>query len=90
MERQLDWFFGMWYLAHRLELAVKDALKGTRFHSIDEMLLRLYYLYEKSPQKCRELEEIILTSKSTCALTMLGSNQFVCVCLDGLLISLML
>ena len=23
------------------------------------MLLRLYYLYEKSPQKCRELEDII-------------------------------
>ena len=23
------------------------------------MLLRLYYLYEKSPKKCRELEEIV-------------------------------
>ena len=56
VERRLDCFLWMWCLAHRLELAVKDALKGTRFDLIDEMLLRLYYLYEKSPKKCRELE----------------------------------
>ena len=53
----------MWCLAHRLELAVKDALKGTRFDLIDEMLLRLYKLYNKSPKKCRELEEIIFDLK---------------------------
>ena len=23
------------------------------------MLLRLYYLYEKSPKKCRELEDVV-------------------------------
>ena len=34
--------------AHCAELAVKDALKGTCFNLIDEMLLRLYYIYEKS------------------------------------------
>ena len=49
----------MWCLAHRMELAIKDALTGTTFDAIDEMLLRLYYLYEKSPKKCRELEEIV-------------------------------
>lgn len=48
----------MWCLAHRLELAIKGSLKGTSFDVIDEMLLRLYYLYEKSPKKCRELENI--------------------------------
>lgn len=48
----------MWYLAHRLELSVKDALKSTSFDLIDELLLRLYYVYHKSP-KCRELEDII-------------------------------
>ena len=63
MERWLDCFGGMWCLAHRLELAVKDALKGTRFDLIDEMLLRLYNLYNKSPKKCRELEEIIFVLK---------------------------
>ena len=44
----------MWCLAHRLELAVKN----TAFDHIDNMLLKVYYVYEKSPQKCRQLEYI--------------------------------
>ena len=43
----------MWCLAHRLELAIKDALHGTAFDLVDEMLLRLYYLYEKSPKNAQ-------------------------------------
>ena len=38
---------------------MKDALKSTAFDAVDDMLLKLYYLYEKSPKKCRELEEVI-------------------------------
>ena len=53
----------MWCLAHRLELSVKDALKSTFFIQIDEMLLRLYYTYEKLPKKCRELEDVIIELK---------------------------
>ena len=45
-------------MAHRLELAARDALKGTTFDLIDDMLLRLYLIYENSPKKCRQLEEI--------------------------------
>lgn len=56
VERELEWIFWMWCLAHHLELAVKDALKDSCFDSIDDVLTRLYYLYEKSPKKCRELE----------------------------------
>ena len=63
MEERLGWVFWMWCMAHPLELAIKDALKGTTFDEIDEMLLRLYYLYEKSPKKCRELEDIIADLK---------------------------
>lgn len=59
VEEHLDWIFWMWCMAHRLELAVRDALKDTPFDLINEMLLRLYYVYEKSPKKCRELEDII-------------------------------
>ena len=55
----------MWCLAHRLELAIKDALTGTFFDSLDEMLLRLYYLYQKSPKKCRELERVITDLKES-------------------------
>ena len=46
------------FLAHRLELAIKDALSGILFDSIDDMLLRLYYLYEKTPNRCIELESL--------------------------------
>ena len=63
VEHHLSWMFWMWCLAHRLELAVKDALKGTAFDAMDEFLLRLYYLYEKSPKKYRELEDVIIDLK---------------------------
>ena len=48
-----------WCLAHRLELSLKDALKDTFFSTIDEILLQVYYLYENSPKKCRELDEVV-------------------------------
>ena len=59
VEDKLNWMYWMWCLAHRLELAMKDALKGTAFDAIDEMLLKLYFLYEKSPKRCRELEGVV-------------------------------
>ena len=31
VEKELEWIFWMWCLAQRLELAVKDALRGTTF-----------------------------------------------------------
>ena len=40
-----------WRFAHRLELALKDALSKTYFTTVDELLFRIYYLYEKSPKK---------------------------------------
>ena len=49
-----DWIIYIWCVSHRLELTLKDALKGTPFDDIDEM----YYLYEHSPKKIRELQEI--------------------------------
>ena len=63
VEKELEWIFWMWCLAHRLELAVKDALRGTTFNLIDEMLLRIYTTFEKSPKKCRELETIVTDLK---------------------------
>ena len=52
-----------WCLSHHLELLIKDALNGTLFGLIDEFLLQAYYIYEKSPKKCRELEEIVVELK---------------------------
>lgn len=53
------WLVWSWCYAHRLELACKNALNSKLFKDVDEMLLRLFYLYEKSPKKTRELEDIV-------------------------------
>ena len=55
----MPWIVVFWCLAHRLELALKDALKNTFFAQVDEMLLRIYYLYKNSPKKCTELDGVI-------------------------------
>ena len=55
LRKELPWIIFNWCLSHRLELAVKEALNGTMFDVIDEMLLNIYYLYEKSPKKLTEL-----------------------------------
>ena len=44
---------------HRLELAIKDAFNESAFYSnIDEMLSKLYWLYQKSPKRLTELKEL--------------------------------
>ena len=49
-----------WCLAHRLELSLKDPLTSTDLYAtIDEMLMRVHYLYEKSIKKCHELDEVV-------------------------------
>ena len=40
-----------WCLSHGLKIAVKDALKGTVFDVIDEMLVRLY-IFVKLIRSC--------------------------------------
>lgn len=53
-----EWLIFTWCVAHRLELALSDALSGTVFDDIDEMILRIYYLYQKAPKKLQELREM--------------------------------
>ena len=43
---------------HRFELSKKDAFKTDTFVEIDKMLMKLYYLYQKSPKRLRELKRI--------------------------------
>jgi len=59
-EEAVPWIIIFWCLAHCLELAVKDA---TLFDEIDDMVMRAYYIYKRSPKKCRELEEIVQSLK---------------------------
>jgi hypothetical protein len=57
VEKEIPWVYWSWCLDHRVELAVKDALKGTSFDLIDEMLLRLYYkVTEEMPGARRDSE----------------------------------
>ena len=60
IQNALPWLFWAWCYCHRLELACHDSLSSSLFKEIDEMLLRLYYLYEKSPKKCRELLDLVM------------------------------
>ena len=59
LQKQLPWLFWTWCFAHCLELACKDALTSQLFKDLLEMLLRLFYLYAKSPKKSRELNDIV-------------------------------
>ena len=59
LQAALPWLYWAWCYAHQLELACKDAFSSRLFHDIDDMLLRLYCLYQKSPRKCHELSDLI-------------------------------
>lgn len=56
MQQALPWLYWSWCCAHRLKLACKNAFSSSLF---DEMLLHLFYMYEKSPKKSHELANIV-------------------------------
>ena len=64
-KKEFPWSVFSWCVAHRLELALKDALSNTYFKEVDELLLRLYYLYENSPKRLRGLYELHTAYKQT-------------------------
>ena len=51
--KHVSWIIVCW-LAHHLELSLKDALRSILFSSVDELLLKVYFLYENSPKKCQQ------------------------------------
>ena len=59
LQSALPWLHWAWCYSHCLELACKDAITSPLFANINEMLLRLYYLYRKSPKKSQELTTIV-------------------------------
>ena len=58
LQKEYPWFLFVCCIAHRLELALKDAFNNTYFKEVDDCLLRLYYLYEKSPKRLRGLQDL--------------------------------
>ena len=59
LQSERPWIVTFWCLSHRLELSLKDALRGTLFSTIDDILMRIYYIYSKAPKKCRDLEAVV-------------------------------
>ena len=69
LKEAVPWMIVSWCLAHRLELSLKEALKTTFFALFNEFLLQVYFMYEKSPKKCRELEMVVHELRSCLQLT---------------------
>ena len=44
LEEAVPWIVVFWCFAHRPELSLKDALAGTYFSTIDDMLMLVYHL----------------------------------------------
>ena len=59
LQREIPWLHWTWCYAHRLELACKDGCSSQVFKDLTEMLLRVYYLYAKSPKKSCELTDLV-------------------------------
>ena len=59
LQSALPWLYWAWCYSRNLELACKDPLTILLFANISEMLLCLYYLYKKSPNKSQALATII-------------------------------
>ena len=52
------WLQSVHCFNHRIELALKDAFDKSPFGDIGNMLMKQYYLYEKSPKLYRESKEL--------------------------------
>ena len=58
IREDVPWLVAIHCLNHRLELAVKSAFTKTYMDEITTMLTNLYYVYEKSPKRLRELRAL--------------------------------
>ena len=85
LREESEWLVFKWCIAHRLELALPDALKDTIFKDINEMLLRIYYLYQKAPKKLTQLRDLHETFKGTMDYLEGGCTQKKLPVLGGLL-----
>ena len=53
----------VWCLAHRLELTIKDAFKGSDMTEIECVLNLVYNMYKNSSKKWREIQELFQSMK---------------------------
>ena len=58
LHEKSPWLVFIWCMAHRLELALAEAFRNTEFETIDNVLLRIFYMYQKGLKKLREIREL--------------------------------
>ena len=73
LQKELPWLYWTWCYAHRLELACKDAFSSQLFKDIAKVLLRLYYLYAKSPKSPVNWPTLCWTSRRFGSLLRVGT-----------------
>ena len=56
-EYGIDWLVFVWCLSHRSELALKDSVDDV-LTPVKKSLTNLFYLYQKSSKKLRELRKL--------------------------------
>ena len=79
IKKSAPWLNVVHCFNHRLELSIKDALEQIpSFQTINEFLLKLYYLYHKNPKRLRLLYELSEEEgKSAQKLTKVGGTRWV-------------
>ena len=65
LQESKEWLVFGWFVAHRLELSLKDSLKATSFTDVDNIISHMYYLFKKSPNKLSQLKELVSLSENT-------------------------
>ena len=58
LREEVPWLIAIHCLNHRLELAAKNAFSKTYMEDVSQMLMDMYYVYEKSCKRLRELKEL--------------------------------
>ena len=55
IKQEAPWLGFVHCFNQRVELAIKDPFANSSFIIVDDLLTELYYLYQKSPERLREL-----------------------------------
>ena len=58
IKQEAPWPSLVYCFNHRVKLAIKDSFANSSFTSVDDLLMELYYLYEKSPKHLRKLKTL--------------------------------
>ena len=59
IQHENPWITVGWCITHQLKLALKDSLKGTDFDDTNDLILKMYYLYKRSPKKLHQLKKLV-------------------------------